>query len=129
MDTQKIINKISEALKKCSEEYKIEPNAIQIKIVNPKTMFEGIKFYVMNSLMEVQQVKIKELLNLTSLEAMFVETYLKDTLTLLAKNKNIDPRQASARIFTKSIDFTPSVYLQEGTKNCGEITIEQLTSK
>ncbi len=39
MDTAKIINKISVALKDCSTKYNIAPNAVQIKIVNPKIRF------------------------------------------------------------------------------------------
>lgn len=135
METSAIIAKIQNGLKTCSETYGVSAKDVQIKITNATSMFDSVKFFLMKGNENVQfdghdlKLDIKTLLNLNAMEAVIVSNYLKDTFGSLAKKNNLDVKNINARIFTKTADFNPSVYLHEGQKIVKEITVEELTTK
>lgn len=122
IETKKIIEKIQNGLKGCSEKHNIPAKDVQLKI-KP----DG-KVDLMNANETVGQIDILKVFGISTLENVIfpISPYLKKTLLALAKKKNIDQTTANARLFTKQSDFYPCVYLYDGEKVVCELTINEL---
>lgn len=132
METKEIIEKIKTGLQLCSTKYNVPARDIAIKIA-VEGMFSSIVFYAMSANEVIKgsdgkgiKINVGELLRLNVIESGIVSGFLKSKLNSLAKDRNLDSKIVNARIFTKTLDFTPSVNLYEGEKVKEEITVEQL---
>lgn len=129
METSEIIRKIQQALEKCSLDSGIDKKDIRVKIVIDKGFIaNNVKCSLLNKTDFVYDIEIRNLLGLNPMEAILVSKYLSGTLGKLADNENIPKENVNARIYTKSEDFTPSVYLYNLGKAVRPITVEELTS-
>lgn len=129
METQEIVLKIQNALKKCSLDSSIDKKDIRVKIVIDKGFIaDSVRCSLLNKTDFVHDIEIRNLLGLNPMEAILVSKYLSGTLGKLAENENIPKENVNARIYTKSEDYTPSVYLYNSGKAIRPITIEELTN-
>lgn len=129
METVEIIRKIQNALKKCSLDSGIEKRDIRIKIVIDKGFIaNNVKCSLLNKTDFVYDIEMRNLLGLNPLESTLVSKYLSGTLAKLAEEENIPKENVNARIYTKSEDCTPSVYLYNLGKAVRPITVEELTN-
>lgn len=129
METEEIILKIQRALEKCSLDSGIDKRDIRIKIVIDKGFIaNNVKCSLMNKTDFVYDIEMRNLLGLNPLESTLVSKYLSGTLSKLGENENIPMQNVNARIYTKSDDYYPSVYLYNLGKAIRPITVEELTS-
>jgi hypothetical protein len=129
METTEIILKIQRALEKCSLGSGIDKKDVRVKIVIDKGFIaNNVKCSLLNKTDFVYDIEIRNLLGLNPMEALLVSKYLSGTLGKLANNENIPTENVNARIYTKSEDYTPSVYLYNMGKAIRQITVEELTN-
>ena len=129
MGTADIITKIQLALKKSSEDSSIDKKDIRIKISITKGFIkDDIRLSLMKNTDYLHDLDIKTLLGINALELIFVNTFLCKTLTNFSKELGVSEKDIDARIYTKSDDFTPLVYLYSANKPVRPITMEELMS-
>lgn len=129
MDTKEIIVKIQGALKKSSEESKIDRNDIRIKLSVTKGFVKNdIRLTLMNKLNNIHDLDMKSLLSINMIQSALVNTFLSNTLLKLGSEIGAKDEDINARITTRTDDFYPVVYLFNGGKYIREITIEELVS-
>lgn len=129
METEEIVLKIQNALKKCSLDSSIDKRDIRVKIVIDKGFIaDSVRCSLLNKTDFVHDIEIRNLLGLNPMEAILVSKYLSGTLGKLAEKENIPKENVNARIYTKSEDYTPSVYLYNLGKAIRPITVEELTN-
>ena len=123
MDQKKIIEKIQNGLKACSQSHIISAKDVQMIIKGNGTVD------LMNAQhIVVPSINILKVFKVSAMEDLLIgglSKYLKKKLSTIAEKHNIGD-QANARIFTKQSDFFPCVYLQDGEKIISEITINEL---
>ena len=121
VQTETIIKKIQTGLKNCSEKKNIPAKDVQLKI-----KCDG-KVDLMNASSVVGAIDVLSVFNISMFENIIfpITPYLKKTLLSFSKKKNISEATVNARIFTKSADFYPCVYLQDGEKVICELTINE----
>lgn len=122
VDIKTIIEKVQNGLKSCSEQHQIPAKDVQLMILS-----SGI-VNLKNADKEVGNIDVCKTFKISAIENMLfpIVPYLKKALASLATKKNVDPKTAVARIFTRQDDYYPCVYLQDGNRIIGEITIEEL---
>ncbi len=132
MDTKEIIVKIQNGLKKSSVDNNISWNDIRIKL---SIVDNAIKCTLMNKKDNVRdnkddvlELNFKDLLSLSFLEAIFVNKFLKSTLSKISKSEGFSESTINARICTRTEDFTPSVYLFNANAYVREVTMQELIS-
>lgn len=134
METSEIIEKIKVGLKACSQKHNIPARDVKIKI--SKKVEKGflgkekvvIGTDLMNASEVVEKISIKDLFGVSVLVEPLVTGFLEKSLNTLATKNNIDNNLVNARIFSKSEDFSPSVYLYNGDKAFKEISVAELTA-
>jgi hypothetical protein len=129
MGTADIITKIQLALKKCSEESSIDKKDIRIKLSITKGFIKDeVRLTLMKNTDYLHDLDIKPLLGINALEVMIVNTFLCNTLSKFSKELNVSEKDIDARIYTRSDDFTPLVYLYSDNNPIRPITMEELMS-
>ncbi len=129
METAEIIRKIQQALEKCSLDSSIDKRDIRIKIVIDKGFIaNSVKCSLLNKTDFVYDIEIRNLLGLNPLESTLLSGYLSKTLSKLGEAEGISKENVNARIYTKSDDYYPSVYLYNLGKAIRPITVEELTN-
>lgn len=129
METAEIIRKIQNALQKCSEDSGIDKKDVRVKIVVDKGFIaNSVKCSLLNKTDFVYDIEMRNLLGLNPLESTLVSNFLSGTLKKMAEKDNIPVENINARIYTKSDDYYPSVYLYNMGKAIRPITVEELTS-
>jgi len=129
MEASEIIKKIQQALEKCSLDSSIDKRDIRVKIVIDKGFIANdVKCSLLNKTDFVYDIELRNLLGLNPLQAKLVSNYLSGTLKKLAEKNNIPDKDINARIYTKSDDYLPLVYLYNQGKAIKPITVEELTS-
>jgi len=120
-----IIGKVQNGLKSCAEQHNIPAKDVQLMILS-----NGV-VNLHNADKKVGPIDVLKTFKISFIENMAVPIvpYLIKALKTLAQKKNVDPNTAVARIFTKQADFYPCVYLQDGDKIVGEISINELLNK
>lgn len=123
--TETIIAKIQDGLKSCSDQHSIGAKDVQLKILSSGEVD------LWNADKRIGPIDVLKTFKINSFENMLfpIVPYLKRALASLAKKKNVGEQTAVARIFTRQPDFYPCVYLQDGEKIIGEITIDELLNK
>lgn len=119
-NTEKIIAKIQNGLKTCSEQHLIPAKDIKLLINS-----DGKVNLLNGDHVVVNGIDVKKVFNITAMENILVPIvpYLQKTINKLAIKKNIPAQSVIARIFTKQSDFYPCVYLHDGAKVVCELTI------
>jgi len=129
MEASEIIKKIQQALEKCSLDSSIDKRDIRVKIVIDKGFIANdVKCSLLNKTDFVYDIELRNLLGLNPLQAKLVSNYLSGTLKKLSEKNNIPDKDINARIYTKSDDYLPLVYLYNQGKAIKPITVEELTS-
>ncbi len=128
MDSKEIITKIQDALKKLSDESGIDKKNIRIKLSLEKNRLLGnsLKITIMNNKEHVKDIKLGDFIHLNACELIVVGGFLKNTLSKKASESDILIEHINARIFTKTDDCYPSVYLFDLGKPIKEITLQEL---
>ncbi len=127
METEEIVSKIQSALKNCAETNGITNKEVRVRISREKGFIvSNVKCHVMKKIDVVNEVKLKDILGLTALEAPLVNTYLSSSLAKFAKNEKISEETVNGRFYTTSEDFKPRLYLYNGEVPVREIRIEEL---
>jgi len=125
MDAASIVLKIEKGLINCGEQYKIETDKVRFRLIGTDNLhcylYEGYKPFATNG--EPTKIDIKKAFNISMLENLFVEPYLKKTLKELAIKNNIDESNVSAFILKKY--DTIVVNLLDGNKTLKELTINE----
>lgn len=112
--TEKIIGKIQDGIKMCSDNYNIKPTDIRLKIMveNGK-----VKLFLLTD--RNLELSINSIFRLSAMESLFVLTEIKKKMFDIAKKKNIDEKAVSAVFFTKDDTCYPSLrLLSSGTIKC-----------
>lgn len=135
MESTEIIEKIQGGLKRTAEKYNIPAKDIQINISKSFGMLgASLKLTLMNANQIVQDsgkpatISISELFDIDKLKEIFVKGFLMDKLNLLSERNNLDKNAVNATIFTRDLEYTPALRLQEQLKIIKEITVQELTS-
>jgi cellobiose-specific phosphotransferase system component IIB len=129
METSEIIRKIQNALEKCSLESGIDKRDVRVKIVVDKGFIaNSVKCSLLNKTDFVYDIEMRNLLGLNPIESTLVSNFLSKTLKNMADQDGIPVENINARIYTKSDDYYPSVYLYNLGKAIRPITVEELTN-
>lgn len=99
VDINKIIAKVQDGLKNCSEQNNIHFMDVQLLINSAGE----VNLYDANKL--VRKVDVCKVFKISTMENLIypIVPFLKKAVLALAKDKVIDPKIAVARIFTKKI--------------------------
>lgn len=129
MDTKEIIVKIQGALKRSSEDSKIDRNDIRIKLSVTKGFVKNdVRLTLMNKTNNIHDLDMKSLLSINMIQSALVNTFLSNTLLKLGSEIGAKDEDVNAKIATRTEDFYPVVYLFNGGKYIREITMEELIS-
>lgn len=127
MDAASIVLKIEKGLINCGQQYGVDTEMVRFRLMFIETdklrcyLYEGFKPFATNG--KPTTIDIKKAFNISMLENLFVEPYLKKKLKELAIKNNIDESNVSVFIFKKS--DTIIVNLLDGNKTLKEISINE----
>lgn len=126
MEQQQILEKIKNSLKRCSLNYKIEPSKVRIKLELSKNLIgSSLKITIMNGVNDIEEVSLKNILDLNAIESTIVSPILVKKISSKAEQLNVDKYSFNARIYTKDNDFNPSLYFFNGIKSLQEANIKE----
>ncbi len=122
-----IDGKLQTALSKLSRDLNIAPKELRIKISKPDGKLE---YEVMKGGDIVKKTNLATALNLGVVEAFVVSVKLDDIFSGLSKDKQmpIPINTLNVRIFTKTDDCYPSLYLFDGTTAKKAIRLEDFSA-
>ncbi len=114
--------KLQRALSNLSKKLDISPKELRIKISKPEGKLE---YEVMKSSSVVKKTNLATALNITPIETFLVSVKLDKVFADLAKDNCISINELNVRIFSKTNDCYPSLYLFSGTDPIKAIRLEE----
>lgn len=115
--------KLQRALLNLSKKFNIVPTELRIRISKPKGSLE---YEIMQNAEIVRETNLATALNLNYLEAFAVSVKLDSVFSDLSKQNGLDVNNMNVRIFTKTDDCYPSLYLFDGTSPKKALRLEEL---
>ncbi len=117
--------KLQTALSNLSKNLNIAPKELRIRISKP----EGkLQYDVMKNADVVKKTNLATALNLNVLEAFILSGKLDEIFSTLSKQNDIYIHSLNVRIFTKTEDCYPSLYLFDDTTPKKVIRLEEFST-
>ncbi len=117
--------KLQRALSNLSKNLNIAPKELRIRISKPEGKLE---YEVMKNADVVRKTNLATALNLNVIEAFAVSMKLDSVFADLSKQNNLSVNSLNVRIFSKTDDCYPSLYLFDGTTAKKAIRLEEFNA-
>lgn len=115
---------LKNAISSLSEKHNLAPTDLRIKISKPEKKLE---YHIMNKGDIIQETNLATALNLNTMVAFMVGNKLSAIMESLVSKYKIAPDKINVRIYTKSEDCSPLLYLFDGSDAKEKIDLESLT--
>ncbi len=117
--------KLQRALSNLSKNLNIAPKELRIRISKPEGKLE---YEVMKNADVVRKTNLATALNLNVIEAFAVSMKLDSVFADLSKQNGLPINSLNVRIFSKTDDCYPSLYLFDGTTAKKAIRLEEFNA-
>lgn len=111
------------AISSLSEKHNLATMDLRIKISKPEKKLE---YHIMNKGDVIQETNLATALNLNTMVAFMVGNKLSAIMDSLVSKYQIPPSEINVRIYTKSEDCTPLLYLFDGSEAKEKIDLDNL---
>jgi hypothetical protein len=112
------------ALRRLSEKHGVKETELRIKISKPE---ESLKYEIMKNSEILEETNVATALNLNSVVAFMVGNKLKNIIDSIAKEYSIKEDRVNVRIYTKTNDCEPLLYLFDETNAKSPLDINKYT--
>ena len=102
---------LKNAIRSLSSKHSIEEKELRIAISRPE---KNLKYEIMKNGQVLEETNIATALNLNSVAAFMVGNRLSAIIDSISKDYNVQSNKLNVRIYTKTDDCEPLLYLFEG---------------
>lgn len=113
---------LKNAIRNLSAKYEIGEKEIRIKISKPNG---NLKYEIMKNSQVLEETNVATALNLNAVVAFMVGNRLNTIVDSLSKDFSIPEQKLNVRIYTKTDDCEPMLYLFEETKPVQALDIDK----
>ncbi len=99
------------AIRTLSEKYEVDPLKFRINISKPN---KDLEYHIMSYNKIISSTNLASALNLGTLKAFAAGIKLNSIFSKLSNENQIEKSRMNVKIYTKSDDFTPLLYLFDG---------------
>jgi hypothetical protein len=115
---------LSNAIRSLSKKHEVEPVDLRIKISKKK---DSLRYEIMQKTDVLEETNLATALNLNTIAAFMVGNRLNTIMDGLIKQYNVSEDTINVRIYTKTDDCEPMLYLFDGGKPKQPLDIKEFT--
>lgn len=115
---------LKNALRRLSEKHGVKETELRIKISKPE---DSLKYEIMKNSEILEETNVATALNLNSVVAFMVGNRLKNIIDTIAKEHSVAENRVNVRIYTKTEDCEPLLYLFDETTPKIKLEIDKFT--
>lgn len=115
---------LKNAIRRLSEKHRVKETDLRIKISKPK---DSLKYEIMKNSEVLEETNVATALNLNSIVAFMVDNKLKSIIDTIAKEHSVAENRVNVRIYTKTEDCEPLLYLFDETNAKSSLDINKYT--
>jgi hypothetical protein len=115
---------LSNAIRSLSNKYEIQPNELRIKISKKN---DSLKYEILKNTDVIEETNLATALNLNTISSFMVGNRLNTIIDGLVKEHQVPNESINVRIYTKTDECEPLIYLFDGGKPKQPLDIDKLT--
>jgi hypothetical protein len=114
---------LANAISSLSKKHNVKTSDLRIKISKPK---KKLHYEILKNVEVIEETNLATALNINTVTAFMVSTRLESIIINLSKEHHIPESTINVRIYSKSEDCSPMLYLYDGVTPKAPLDVDSL---